>query len=113
MAMCKKANKAAQCAIKMKSKEETRSTAIKKLQKEMVPLHCFGLHQACRPDYCKTTKSKLTSTENSSADTSKSPTAKSTPTISSADESTATDLEVDGITDIVEREITFWGGCYK
>ena len=91
----------------MRSKEENRSAAIKKLQKDMVPFTVLD-YTKCRSDYCKTTKSKLTSTENSSADTSKSPTAESTPTISSADESTDTDLEVDGITDIVEREITFW-----
>ena len=112
-AMHKKLTKAARCAIKMRSKEENRSMAIKKLQEDIHngPLHCL---LACSPDYCKTAKSKLMSNENvtgSSADTCTSPAAQSTTTptnVLPADDSPAVDLDIDGITDIVEREITFW-----
>ena len=61
--MRKKLTKAARCAIKMRNKEQNRSMAIKNLQEDIYngPFHCFGLHQACSPDYCKVAESKLTS----------------------------------------------------
>ncbi len=52
---------AARCAIKMHSKEPDRKKAIKLLERDLIngPLHCFGLHDNCSPDFCSTVKEKL------------------------------------------------------
>ena len=100
--MRKKLTKAARCAIKMRSKEENRNLAIKKLQQDIhnSPLHCFGQHQACSPDYCKIAKSKLTS-ENTTADPSSDS--------SLIPDDIQSDLDVDDtISNIIDNEITFW-----
>ena len=57
-AMRKRLTKAARCAIVMRSKEPDRSSAIAKLQKDLMdaPLHCFGDHSKCSTDYCKQPK---------------------------------------------------------
>ena len=63
-AMRKRLTKAARCAIAMRSKESDRSSAIAKLQKDLMnaPYHCFGGHSKCSTDFCKTAqKSKSTS----------------------------------------------------
>ena len=54
--MRKKLAKAARSAIIMRSQEQDRPTAISKLQKDLInsPLHCFGCHEKCSPDFCKT-----------------------------------------------------------
>ena len=84
------------------SKEENRNLAIKKLQQDIhnSPLHCFGQHQACSPDYCKIAKSKLTS-ENTTADPSSDS--------SLIPDDIQSDLDVDDtISNIIDNEITFW-----
>lgn len=116
--MRKKLTKAARCAIKMRSKEKNTSVAIRKLQEDIYngPLHCFGLHEACSPDYCKTAQSKLTPTEfvaDSSGNTNTTLTASACPSpidVYSADENTSVDFveHADSIIDIVEEQITFW-----
>ena len=60
---CKQLTKAARSAIIMCSKENNRPEAIKKLQKDLinVPLHCFGYHEKCSTDFCKTAKKLNTS----------------------------------------------------
>ena len=60
--MRKRLTKAARSAIIMCSKENNRSEAIKKLQKDLLnsPLHCFGHHDKCSTDFCKTAKAQST-----------------------------------------------------
>jgi len=50
---------AARCAIKMRSQEENRQEAIKKLQSDLQngPYHCFGIHDNCSANFCTSTKS--------------------------------------------------------
>ena len=52
---------AARCAIKMQSKEPDRAKAIKQLEKDFIngPLHCFGQHDKCGPDFCSTAREKV------------------------------------------------------
>ena len=40
----------------MRSQESDKAQAVKKLQQDLQnsPLHCFGCHSNCSPDYCKT-----------------------------------------------------------
>ena len=54
--MRKRLTKVARSAIIMRSQEQDRSVAISKLQKDLMngPLHCFGYHTKCSPDFCKT-----------------------------------------------------------
>ena len=54
--MQKKLTKSAQSAILMQSQEEDQQQAIHKLQEDLMnlPLHCFGYHANCSPDFCKT-----------------------------------------------------------
>ena len=56
--MRKQLTKAARSAIIMRSKENNRPEAINKLQKDLIngPLHCFGYHEKCSTDFCKTAK---------------------------------------------------------
>uniref|UniRef100_A0A1X7VKX9 Mutator-like transposase domain-containing protein n=1 Tax=Amphimedon queenslandica TaxID=400682 RepID=A0A1X7VKX9_AMPQE len=53
--MRKRLTKAARCALKMRSKEKDKTKAIQFLQDDLYngPLHCFGDHKKCKPDYCK------------------------------------------------------------
>ena len=43
-------------AIIMKNQEPNKVQAVKKLQQDLgsIPLHCFGCHSKCSPDFCKT-----------------------------------------------------------
>ena len=54
-AMRKKLTKAARSVIIMQSQETDKIQAVKKLQHDLLnsPLHCFGIHSKCSPDYCK------------------------------------------------------------
>ena len=47
--------KAARCAIIMRSKESDKHKAAVLLQEDIMnsPMHCFGSHHKCKPDYCK------------------------------------------------------------
>lgn len=50
----KKLVSAARCAIRMRSQEVDRATALRLLQKDLVngPLHVFGVHTHCSTDFC-------------------------------------------------------------
>jgi len=52
----KRFTNSARSAILMRSQEEDRQQAIQKLQEDLMnlPLHCFGYHANCSPDFCKT-----------------------------------------------------------
>ena len=45
----------ARCAIIMRSKEDDKVKAAILLQEDILncPMHCFGIHHKCRPEYCK------------------------------------------------------------
>ena len=60
-AMCKRLTKAARCVIKMRSMESDKSTVIQKLQHDLhnSPLHCFGMHDTCSTDFCKTAQQRV------------------------------------------------------
>ena len=57
--MRQKLTSAARCAIKMRSQEQNRKEAIKKLQSDLQngPYHCFGIHDNCSTDFCSSAKS--------------------------------------------------------
>ena len=59
MKMRQRLTSAARCAIKMRSQEENRQEAIKKLQSDLQngPYHCFGIHDNCSADFCTSTRS--------------------------------------------------------
>ena len=50
---------AARCAIKMRSQEENRKEAIKKLQSDQQkgPYRCFGIHDNCSTNFCTSARS--------------------------------------------------------
>ena len=58
---------AAQYAIIMRSEENDKRTAASLLQDDIMngPMHCFGYHHKCRPEYCKVVRSKCNKTTNS------------------------------------------------
>ena len=51
---------AARCAIVMQSKDDNKRRAASLLQDDIMnaPMHCFGNHHKCQPDYCKVVRSK-------------------------------------------------------
>ena len=55
---------AARCAIRMCSKESDTSQALRSLEKDLIngPLHCFGHHDHCSPDFCSTARERLQQT---------------------------------------------------
>ena len=55
----------ARCAIKMRSKEPDRKKAIKLLERDLIngPLHCFGSHDQCSPDFCSIAKENRSSND--------------------------------------------------
>lgn len=65
--MRKRLTSAARCAIKMRSTESNKAEAIKNLEKDLIngPLHCFGHHEKCSADFCRTVQEK----ENETAST--------------------------------------------
>ncbi len=62
---------AARCAIKMRSKEVDRKTAVHLLRKDLLngPNHCFGSHERFNPDFCSTAKDRLQSLSSTSSAT--------------------------------------------
>lgn len=70
--MRKRLTSAARCAIKMRSQETDRPKAIKRLERDLIngPLHCFGCHEKCSADFCKTVQEKgdKTASDNTSAE---------------------------------------------
>ena len=63
-AMRKRLASAARCAIKMRSLEKDRARAIKQLEEDLMndPMHCFGNHSQCSPDFCRSVQAKQQST---------------------------------------------------
>ena len=110
--MRKKLTKAARCAIKMRSKEENKSTAIKLLQEDLHngPLHCFGIHGKCKPDYCKIVQNRQAQLTNSGVSPIQVASIPDSPPVCS--ESLSADSSIDDVSDdiadIVEQEIAFW-----
>ena len=60
---------AARCAIRMRSKESDRKNGIKLLERDLIngPLHCFGEHVRCSPDFCTTVREKTQQTQQMSS----------------------------------------------
>ena len=56
--MRKRLVSAARCAIRMRSKESNTAKALVSLRKDLFngPLHCFGIHARCSPDFCTTVR---------------------------------------------------------
>ncbi len=56
--MRKRLVSSARCAIRMRSREPDRKTAIKLLERDLIngPKHCFEIHDACSSDFCSTAK---------------------------------------------------------
>jgi len=54
----------ARCAIIMRSKEDDKIKAAILLQEDILncPMHCFGIHRKCRPEYCRIVRSKYNTT---------------------------------------------------
>ena len=79
--MRKRLVSAARCAIRMRSKEKDQKKALASLKRDLEngPRHCFGYHEHCSPDFCKTAQQR--------SSTSLSPTLDSTP-LTSSDTST-------------------------
>ena len=52
---------AARSAIQMRSKEPDVNIALQLLERDLinVPLHCFGHHNRCSPDFCLAAKNRL------------------------------------------------------
>ena len=67
--MHKRLNKAARCAISMRSRESNKKLAIKLLREDLHngPRHCFGIHIKCSTDFCKTARERLSQQSASSA----------------------------------------------
>ncbi len=55
---------AARAAIRMRSTESDPKKALISLKRDLQngPRHCFGFHDDCSPDFCKTAQDKLSST---------------------------------------------------
>ena len=60
-AMRRRLTRSARCAIIMRSQESNKVEAVKKLQRDLmnIPLHCFGSHSKCSPEFCKTAQKNL------------------------------------------------------
>ena len=61
---------AARCAVIMRSKEDDKRIAASLLQADIMngPMHCFGNHHKCRPEYCKVVRSKCNKKTTNSPD---------------------------------------------
>ncbi len=59
--MRKRLVSAARSAIRMRSMQENKKEALKKLKHDLQngPLHCFGFHEKCSSDFCKSAKEKI------------------------------------------------------
>ena len=60
---------AARSAIRMRSKEKDMKKAITALKRDLKngPQHCFGYHQNCSPDFCKTARKAIQQLSSSSS----------------------------------------------
>ena len=59
--MRKRLTSAARSAIRMRSKEDDKSKALRSLEKDLIngPMHCFGHHHHCSPDFCSTARERI------------------------------------------------------
>ena len=59
--MRKRLTSAARSAIRMRSKEDDRSKALQSLERDLIngPMHCFGHHDHCSPDFCSTARERV------------------------------------------------------
>ena len=59
--MRKKLVSAARCAIRMRSREPDKKIALASLRRDLCngPLHCFGLHNSCSPDFCISARERI------------------------------------------------------
>ena len=66
--MRKRLTSAVRSAIRMRSKEPDKKQALQSLQRDMInsPMHCFGHHQHCSPDFCTSAKEKQQQVSSSS-----------------------------------------------
>lgn len=66
--MRKKLVSAARCAIRMRSRETDKKIALASLRRDLCngPLHCFGLHDSCSPDFCISTRERIQKATSSS-----------------------------------------------
>ena len=66
----KKLVSGARCAIKMRSKETDKAKALVSLRKDLTngPLHVFGIHTHCSPDFCTASQQQQDPSEGRSTD---------------------------------------------
>ena len=83
--MRKRLVSAARAAIRMRSKEDDKKKALASLKSDLQngPRHCFGFHEHCSPDFCKTAQQRIPSSS------SESPNPISTSTVCSSSVSTS------------------------
>ena len=69
--MQRRLTSAARCAIRMHSKESDTSRALHSLERDLIngPLHCFGYHDNCSPDFCSTARERLEQSSSSGSET--------------------------------------------
>jgi hypothetical protein len=69
--MRKKLTTSARCAIKMRSIEPDRESALKQLKLDLIngPYHCFGHHGKCSPDFCQVARDRESQTTPDAAHT--------------------------------------------
>ena len=111
-AMRKRLTKAARSAIIMRSKESDKQTAIRKLQHDLmnIPYHCFGYHEKCSADFCKTKQQQ----QNASNSPTLDQLAHSTPSQPTAQpqselyESSSEPTEIEGIEEIIREQESAW-----
>ena len=60
--MRKRLTSAARCPIKIRSKEQDITKAVKLLERDLInaPYHCFGNHGNCSADFCTTAMDRMT-----------------------------------------------------
>ena len=84
----------------MRSQEADKVQAVRKLQQDLLngPLHCFGSHSNCSPDFCKTIqKQQHNNSEVSTADNSEVSTAETT-LVGNTERDTTTNDSINDIT---------------
>ena len=97
---------AVRCAIRMRSKESNRASAILKLKKDIKNSinHVLGIHTNCSQDFCKVQQEKYSNPNN----TKVSSNTDSVPTSSDVDSSSSSD-SVQSIIDIINNQQDLWG----
>ena len=83
----------------MRSQEVDKAQAVQKLRQDLQnsPLHCFGCHSNCSPDYCKTVQ-KQQNQQQQQQQQHESCTTEEATLVSNVEEDTTTDDIVNNIT---------------